>query len=123
MIRRPPRSTRTDTLFPYPTLFRSPCALLFNSLDSGGTFQEIGSVSAEAAWGLISGTLPDPSTTTTWDESVTVDIKVVRGIDRFETSTDLEVLNGANAMAVIRSDGLTEIIQFVNATQDRTRGV
>src|SRR3546814_15211690 len=24
MIRRPPRSTRTDTLFPYATLFRSP---------------------------------------------------------------------------------------------------
>src|SRR3546814_14154040 len=24
MIRRPPRSTRTATLFPYPTLFRSP---------------------------------------------------------------------------------------------------
>src|SRR3546814_18337810 len=23
MFRRPPRSTRTDTLFPYPTLFRS----------------------------------------------------------------------------------------------------
>src|SRR3546814_4433558 len=26
MIRRPPRSTRTDTLFPYTTLFRSPHA-------------------------------------------------------------------------------------------------
>src|SRR3546814_10265639 len=27
MLRRPPRSTRTDTLFPYTTLFRSPaCA-------------------------------------------------------------------------------------------------
>src|SRR3546814_109265 len=26
MIRRPPRSTRTDTLFPYPTLFRSRIA-------------------------------------------------------------------------------------------------
>src|SRR3546814_8044325 len=26
MIRRPPRSTRTDTLFPYTTLFRSVCA-------------------------------------------------------------------------------------------------
>src|SRR3546814_16330798 len=25
MIRRPPRSTRTDTLFPYTTLFRSQC--------------------------------------------------------------------------------------------------
>src|SRR3546814_5428418 len=27
MIRRPPRSTRTDTLFPYTTLFRSALAL------------------------------------------------------------------------------------------------
>src|SRR3546814_16638611 len=27
MRRRPPRSTRTDTLFPYTTLFRSQCAL------------------------------------------------------------------------------------------------
>src|SRR3546814_6809706 len=27
MIRRPPRSTRTDTLFPYTTLFRSPFAV------------------------------------------------------------------------------------------------
>src|SRR3546814_4845270 len=28
MIRRPPRSTLTDTLFPYPTLFRSQGAVL-----------------------------------------------------------------------------------------------
>src|SRR3546814_12310335 len=27
MIRRPPRSTRTDTLFPYTTLFRAPALL------------------------------------------------------------------------------------------------
>src|SRR3546814_10904427 len=27
MIRRPPRSTRTDTLFPYTTLFRSDVSL------------------------------------------------------------------------------------------------
>src|SRR3546814_17917616 len=32
MMRRPPRSTRTDTLFPYTTLFRS--AVLFASLRS-----------------------------------------------------------------------------------------
>src|SRR3546814_6793235 len=31
MIRRPPRSTRTDTRFPYTTLFRSP-----PDLDGGG---------------------------------------------------------------------------------------
>src|SRR3546814_5862490 len=29
MIRRPPRSTRTDTLFPYTTLFRSPTCPTF----------------------------------------------------------------------------------------------
>src|SRR3546814_3483941 len=32
MIRRPPRSTRTDTLFPYTTLFRS----VILSTDDGG---------------------------------------------------------------------------------------
>src|SRR3546814_13509963 len=43
MIRRPPRSTRTDTLFPYTTLFRSPgrreasAASGRASMDQGGT--------------------------------------------------------------------------------------
>src|SRR3546814_5022682 len=32
MIRRPPRSTRTDTLFPYTTLFRSPVLLIDTSI-------------------------------------------------------------------------------------------
>src|SRR3546814_15077619 len=31
MIRRPPRSTRTDTLFPYTTLFRSTCTTLWRT--------------------------------------------------------------------------------------------
>src|SRR3546814_1038067 len=40
MIRRPPRSTRTDTLFPYTALFRSPLPIpggdpLTVSLDHG----------------------------------------------------------------------------------------
>src|SRR3546814_4444150 len=34
MIRRPPRSTRTDTLFPYTTLFRS--CLSFAAITRGG---------------------------------------------------------------------------------------
>src|SRR3546814_8713489 len=33
MIRRPPRSTRTDTLFPYTTLFRSKQAILSGAPD------------------------------------------------------------------------------------------
>src|SRR3546814_12106949 len=35
MIRRPPRSTRTDTLFPYTTLFRS---VAVGSLSGGGGY-------------------------------------------------------------------------------------
>src|SRR3546814_13948512 len=49
MIRRPPRSTRTDTLFPYTTLFRS-CdiePLLQRNLVTG-----VGSVGAHLATGL-----------------------------------------------------------------------
>src|SRR3546814_3701811 len=57
MIRRPPRSTRTDTLFPYTTLFRSlilcggskndlpeqgpALAALFNTVDSYDTHAKI----------------------------------------------------------------------------------
>src|SRR3546814_10832603 len=37
MIRRPPRSTLTDTLFPYPTLFRSITVALGIAL-RGGTW-------------------------------------------------------------------------------------
>src|SRR3546814_10286700 len=33
MIRRPPRSTRTDTLFPYTTLFRSALSGLCGQID------------------------------------------------------------------------------------------
>src|SRR3546814_6955322 len=33
MIRRPPRSTRTDTLFPYTTLFRSERLFLYLPLE------------------------------------------------------------------------------------------
>src|SRR3546814_1819427 len=41
MIRRPPRSTRTDTLFPYTTLFRSHHA---------GCEAETGVVAQKEAW-------------------------------------------------------------------------
>src|SRR3546814_16353793 len=37
-IRRPPRSTRTDTLFPYTTLFRSP-AKAMGIADVTGTLE------------------------------------------------------------------------------------
>src|SRR3546814_20885651 len=52
MIRRPPRSTRTDTLFPYTTLFRSYDAML-DDITRACALQEVptGVVTAEYAAG------------------------------------------------------------------------
>src|SRR3546814_13402194 len=59
MIRRPPRSTRTDTLFPYPALFRSRPPLcrpvepvrdeLFEVEDGSGCFRQSGGEEREGA--------------------------------------------------------------------------
>src|SRR3546814_2862425 len=66
MIRRPPRSTRTDTLFPYTTLFRSPpigylqrlreicdrygIILIFDEVITA--FGRVGGATASEAWGV-----------------------------------------------------------------------
>src|SRR3546814_14393080 len=53
MIRRPPRSTRTDTLFPSPTLFRSvdmfDCGLPTRSGRTGQAFTRRGSINIRNA--------------------------------------------------------------------------
>src|SRR3546814_12600776 len=51
MIRRPPRSTRTDTLFPYTTLFRS-------DLDCAGAGRRAGVPDAEFLQRLCGGLGP-----------------------------------------------------------------
>src|SRR3546814_6286980 len=48
MIRRPPRSTRTATLLPYPTLFRSTRAAL-PQFANGGAIVNIGAGAADRA--------------------------------------------------------------------------
>src|SRR3546814_2273589 len=51
MIRRPPRSTRTDTLFPYTTLFRSEGVLYVcmpNTIDSNTLILELSKTNVTA---------------------------------------------------------------------------
>src|SRR3546814_19008885 len=71
MIRRPPRSTRTDTLFPYTTLFRSTFQQVHGK--EGGTtgpdndfaarqFENIGAwIMGRNMFGPIRGPWPDES--------------------------------------------------------------
>src|SRR3546814_16684298 len=58
MIRRPPRSTLTDTLFPYPTLFRSvldarPGAVIAQRVDHGPFFRIVDVGQFAAACGHV----------------------------------------------------------------------
>src|SRR3546814_14018179 len=66
MIRRPPRSTRTDTLFPYTTLFRSITSagrivvrafrLARNELQNG--LYEIAALEGPAVGRIVIGAMP-----------------------------------------------------------------
>src|SRR3546814_3177222 len=55
MRRRPPRSTRTDTLFPYTTLFRSTCKCHCEQgdYDLGDEYIDDALTAEEAAEGLV----------------------------------------------------------------------
>src|SRR3546814_13224950 len=69
MIRRPPRSTRTDTLFPYTTLFRSCAGAGLSDLRSRAEvsplMSETGPLHDAAIWQIRliedSATLSDPA--------------------------------------------------------------
>src|SRR3546814_13465399 len=50
MIRRPPRSTRTDTLFPYTTLFRSYYG---NDKDGQGVNEPLRTMPTKDRFGLV----------------------------------------------------------------------
>src|SRR3546814_1305110 len=65
MIRRPPRSTRTDTLFPYTTLFRSPPHRMYSrsspAAPSGSSDAPAHPERSSASACLASPPLRDPS--------------------------------------------------------------
>src|SRR3546814_10212124 len=74
MIRRPPRSTRTDTLFPYTTLFRSPACPIGKNMPSvssshrsGRSFLDL-SVTAERTNGSATSDLGHVRSHDVWEE-------------------------------------------------------
>ena len=108
-----------------------PGVSLFRSLDVNVTFQQLTSFNVECSWGSLKSLPPDlwnPDGLAssrkgggqggfTWDDETTIDVIPFRGVDRWVTSTDAEVLEGDNAFAIIHNDGTVEVIQFVVATE------
>src|SRR3546814_15048644 len=63
MLRRPPKSTRTDTLFPYTTLFRSSGPAQRQLLDDGEVDIALSFYPSEASSAIASGLLPETART------------------------------------------------------------
>src|SRR3546814_20358522 len=89
MIRRPPRSTRTDTLFPYTTLFRSdtPAPQPERRLERARMFLETGRI--DAAIGEVRN-LPGAAKAASWIADAERYRDVLEALDRVETAAVLE---------------------------------
>src|SRR3546814_2133851 len=78
MIRRPPRSTRTDTLFPYTTLFRSLENPYYPPLSSGRR-PRLTKTLSRSLWQMLYGQRPSDLTVTqasiTW---AAISIRMIR---------------------------------------------
>lgn len=90
-------------------------AVLWESV-SAGNFQNVSSTSRAASYGNLLTSIPAVGSPWTWDNDTTIDIVVARGAANFVTASDLDVLNGANALGVLRENGEVEVIQFANVT-------
>src|SRR3546814_15589508 len=96
MIRPPPRSTRTDTLFPYSTLFRSP-ADHAAVLGLGALLLLVSALSFVSAGEPEAPPSPRPSE---FGRFLKEGLEVYRADDRFRLFVYARWLEGAAAMAL-----------------------
>src|SRR3546814_4285227 len=111
MIRRPPRSTRTDTLFPYTTLFRSISSLTERLSDFAMENPEICRVWLQQV--LAS---PDPSQDPFWRE-YSGRFGEFAATNLAEPGIDVEVLSVVNLAGVF----FWPILVRAHAADDRQR--
>lgn len=90
-------------------------ASLFKSSDNIA-FDEVASVINEMTWGLTSNALGDPAAVFQTDEVNTLTVQLLTNTGTLESITQLEMLNGGNPAALIKSNGDIEIIQFRDVT-------
>lgn len=90
------------------------------SRDDGTTYTtEVVPNSDGCVMGVLTAVLADASADYT-DTTNTLSVQLV-GNGSLETATALQVLNGANAAAILYADGTAEIIQFETATETAPR--
>src|SRR3546814_4679131 len=87
MIRRPPRSTRTDTLFPYTTLFRSDHVHVHRDI-LGSLIEASNSYAEDLSSGLEDGTYEDTANL----DDVEIAIATARTIRSEEHTSELQSL-------------------------------
>src|SRR3546814_18328441 len=121
MIRRPPRSTRTDTLFPYTTLFRSPF------LSPAGEAGERATAARNAAanrpvLGQFSMASPSPIAADRKGEK-TPDRRIVRRIERRVVRRRHEYLIGLRIEYVEGANRDVGDARDLDAAGDRKSGV
>src|SRR3546814_9370926 len=130
MIRRPPRSTRTDTLFPYTTLFRS--TNIRRMVDSGASIVALTRRDAEAI-GIDVDSLPiggmartaggDVAMRTVMLDSVVVEGIEVRQVPAAVVDADMGVsLMGQSFLAklvAVNGEGDTTTLRWVDASEPR----
>lgn len=91
--------------------------ILFKS-NEGTEYNEVGAVVNEMVWGTTTTPLGDTETPFQTDNTNSVRVFLNTGLATgLSSATELEVLNGANAAAIVsRTTGNIEIIQFQTAT-------
>src|SRR3546814_19225476 len=124
MIRRPPRSTRTDTLFPYTTLFRSITKAAATAVTA--RIQNTGQSCICAKRMIVHAEVYDA-----FMEKFTAGMKAVKAGDPFDSATDmgplsseeqrqtvvaqLQELSGASARLLFGGDALPGKGAYISA--------
>src|SRR3546814_7321557 len=104
MRRRPPRSTRTDTLFPYTTLFRSSVAAMFAEAEQGLGAVDILFNNAVVMLGGDNG--PEDTDASVWDRTIAINLTGVFHCCRF----GLPALRRAGGGAILNMSSLVAVM-------------
>jgi hypothetical protein len=86
------------------------------SRDDGASFETLATLTSAMAWGAVTTALGEPVSPWSWDDADALTVSMRSGAQRVESATDLQVLNGANAAALVRASGGVEIIQWRDVT-------